>query len=290
MFVLALSLTVPEPLGAATAIVVSPASVTLAPGATYQFTATSSGQSVNPKWRASGGSITQNGRFTAGPTPGSYRVTASMPGGSRGSADVVITSSRTLTQLVVAPADVSVQQGSSQPFTATGVWSDGTTSVVGASWTATGGTITSTGTFTAGQTPGTYQVVATQTGGTLRGSATVNVTAVAVRTLLAVAVSPTTASVQTSAVQQFTATGRWSDGTTGPLAVAWSATGGVIGSTGLYTAGSTAGSYEVTALSGTLVGRAAVTIVQPPTPTPTPTATFSVPGGRRRRRRRSGRS
>ena len=89
------------------------------------------------------------------------------------------------------------------------------------------------------------------------------------------AFGPATASVQTSGVQQFTATGRWSDGTTGPLAVAWSATGGLIGSTGLYTAGSTAGSYEVTALGGTLVGRAAVTIVQPSPPT----GTFSVPGG-----------
>src|ERR1700690_1814323 len=56
---------------------------------------------------------------------------------------------------------------------------------------------------------------------------------------IAVSISPSSASVATGGVQQFTAnvTGTSSTG------VKWSASGGTISSTGVYTAGNTAGSY-----------------------------------------------
>src|SRR6185369_15729183 len=50
-------------------------------------------------------------------------------------------------------------------------------------WTATGGTITSTGSYTAGSTAGTFSVKATS--GTVSGSATVTVTAPATSTVVA---------------------------------------------------------------------------------------------------------
>lgn len=59
-------------------IVVSPATVSLAPGASQQFTAigTRSGTNYTVRivWRATGGSITSTGRYTAPSAAGSYRV------------------------------------------------------------------------------------------------------------------------------------------------------------------------------------------------------------------------
>jgi hypothetical protein len=73
---------------------VSPAQVTLAPGAVRQFSATLSGQPVaNVVWSAAGGTIDQTGRFTAGPTPGTFEVRAANATGSSGTAIVVIAAS-----------------------------------------------------------------------------------------------------------------------------------------------------------------------------------------------------
>ena len=62
---------------------------------------------------------------------------------------------------------------------------------------------------------------------------------------VAVAISPSTASVVSGGTKQFSATVTGTS-TTG---VTWSASGGTISSTGLYTAGGTGGSYAVTATS-----------------------------------------
>ncbi len=64
-------------------ISVSPASVTLAPGATVQFTATVSGTTNTAvSWTATGGTVTQTGTYTAGSTTGTYAVTATLTGGT----------------------------------------------------------------------------------------------------------------------------------------------------------------------------------------------------------------
>ncbi|HKP14590.1 MAG TPA: S8 family serine peptidase [Gemmatimonadaceae bacterium] len=58
-------------------IAISPASVALQPGKSQQFTATVTGTANTAvTWSQTGGSITQNGLFTAGQSPGSYQVTA----------------------------------------------------------------------------------------------------------------------------------------------------------------------------------------------------------------------
>jgi len=76
-----------------------------------------------------------------------------------------------------------------------------------------------------------------------------------------VTVSPATTTLQPGQTRQFTATVTGTSNT----AVAWSATGGTISSTGLYTAGSTAGDFSViartTATNPSVVGGAAVTII-----------------------------
>jgi hypothetical protein len=86
--------------------------------------------------------------------------------------------------------------------------------------------------------------------------------------LTSISVSPASASVQTNGTQQFSATGKDQFGQ--PMvpqpAFTWSvAGGGTISSTGLFTAGSTAGGpFTVTASSGGIDGTAGVTVTAPP--------------------------
>ncbi|HEU0053947.1 MAG TPA: hypothetical protein VFQ39_12265, partial [Longimicrobium sp.] len=149
-----------------------------------------------------------------------------------------------------------------------GKFSDGSTSTIAVTWTATGGTVSAGGLFTAGQAAGTYRVTATAAGG-VTGGADVTVTAAPVATLTQVLVTPSTATVAAGGAQQFAAQGKFSDGSTGAVAVTWTATGGTVNAGGLFTAGQSAGTYRVTATAaGGLSGGADVTVTAPPTPPP----------------------
>jgi hypothetical protein len=104
----------------------------------------------------------------------------------------------------------------------------------------------------------------------------------------AISISPASASLQTNATQQFTAT---VSGTTN-TAVTWSTTGGTISSTGLYIAPNPAGTYIVTAtsvadstqsasatvtVSAPTIGTASIGFVQVAAATPqSPVSTLSV--------------
>lgn len=66
--------------------------------------------------------------------------------------------------------------------------------------------------------------------------------------ILAVHLTPETASLGFGATQVFVATGDRSDGSTAPVSVTWSATGGTISTIGLYTAGTVPGTYRVIAV------------------------------------------
>jgi hypothetical protein len=222
-------------------ISVAPSPVTLLFGQTQQFTATVTGNSnTNVTWSATGGTISSTGLFTAGTKAGSFTVTA------KSAADTTKTASATVTvnaapvvSVTVAPPTATLQVGQTQQFTAT-VTGNANTAVT---WSATGGTISTTGLFTAGNTAGSFSVTATSAADTTKSAkATVTVNAAPVVT---VAVSPTNAVVQTGKTQQFTATVTGNSNT----AVTWTATGGTISNTGLFTAGATAGSFSVTATS-----------------------------------------
>jgi hypothetical protein len=139
----------------------------------------------------------------------------------------------------IAPTTASLITGATQQFTATVTGSSNTA----VTWTATGGTVSTTGLYTAPGTAGTFTVTATSVADpTQSAAATVTVT---VPVVVSVSISPTTAALITGATQQFTATVTGSSNT----AVTWSATGGTVSSTGLYTAPGTAGTFTVTATS-----------------------------------------
>jgi outer membrane protein assembly factor BamB len=168
-----------------------------------------------------------------------------------GDGELYAIGSGTAQTITITPSTATLNIGATQQFTAT--------PAVGVTWTATGGTISNTGLFTAGNTAGTYTITAKN----LTDTATANVTITAAQTL---SITPPTATLNTGATQQFTAN---------PAAgVTWTATGGTISNTGLFTAGNTAGTYSVTAKNLTDTATASVTITAP-----TPTITITAPNG-----------
>jgi hypothetical protein len=104
-------------------------------------------------------------------------------------------------------------------------------------------------------------------------TAAVSIAAVVVPAQLTrLTISPKTATVNAGATQQFAATANWSTGATSLPPIAYSATGGVVTSAGLWTAPSTSGTYKVILAhsGGTLRDTATVTVqgttvVAPPT-------------------------
>jgi hypothetical protein len=89
----------------------------------------------------------------------------------------------------------------------------------------------------------TYTLTATNTGGS--STATTTVTVGSAPPPVSVTVSPTSVTLFANGTQQFTATVTNASNT----AVNWTATGGTVSSSGLYTAGTTTGSFSVTATS-----------------------------------------
>lgn len=165
-------------------------------------------------------------------------------------------------RVTISPSSPSVSAGGTVEFTAT-VTNTANTAV---SWTKSGGTFTQTGStwasYTAPATPGTYTVTATSLAdSTKKATATVTVTA----PVVTVTIDPTSASLFTGGTQQFTANVSNASNTS----VTWTASGGVVSSTGFYTAPATAGTYTVTARSDqdtTKSASATVTVTAPPTP------------------------
>ena len=133
-----------------------------------------------------------------------------------------------LVALELTPTTVSIAAGTSQPFVATGIWTDATTSDLTATVTwqsdapavATMDGAPGFAGIARSLTPGSATVTATAGDGT-QGSATLTVTAA---TLVALELTPVSATLPLGTTQAFVATGYFSDGTTQDLtdSVDWS--------------------------------------------------------------------
>jgi hypothetical protein len=251
-------------------LIVSPPSATVPTDGSVTFSATAlhadSGLSTpSVGWSATGGAISTSGVYTPGSVAGSYAVTASIAGTSLSQSVPVniVAVTSPIVSLSVSPSSASLSTGGTQQFTATATRQDGSTLVPSVSWSATGGSITGGGLYTAGTTAGAFRVIAVQQGGSLADTSTVNIAA---PVLQAVILSPSTANVVTGGTRQFSVTGQWSNGATTAPAVTYTATGGTITAGGLYTAGSTTGSFRVIATQqgGTLADTSTVTISAAP--------------------------
>ncbi len=128
----------------------------------------------------------------------------------------------------ISPTSATVSKGGQQQFTA---YVSGTSNTA-VTWSATGGTVTTSGLYTAPGTAGTYTVTATSAADTTK-SASASVT-VSQTSQISVSVSPTAVSMNQGAQQQFTATVAGTSNT----GVNWSliSGSGTVSSSGLFTA------------------------------------------------------
>lgn len=233
-----------------------------------------------------GGAVTQgptaitlgSGTFTitfAGVPAGSYSPTVSLTNGggtasaSGGTAftidgvggDPEFPAPATVSGVSVSPSAPSVTGAATQQFTATVSGTNSPSQSV--TWTASAGSISSGGLFTAPAASGSIQTItitATSTqDNTKSGTATATVPAIVAVT--GVAVNPGLATVAPSGTQQFSAN---VIGTGSPSqAVTWSATAGSITTGGLFTAPGSVQTVTITATSvanGTKSGTATVTV------------------------------
>lgn len=236
-------------------ISVSPSTVSLQAGQQQPFTAAVTG-SINPAvtWTASGGTINNAGLYTAPTAAGSYIVTANAAlsrrgrrsaGVASGSAVVTVTAPTpppvSNIQVSVSPTAASLQTGSQQQFSAL----VSGTSNTAVTWSASSGTVSSSGMYTAPASAGTYTITAiSNSDSTKSGSALAVVSA---PQTVSVSISPGSASVDEASQVQFTATVSGVSNT----AVTWAVTrgAGTITQSGLFTAPKAAESDVITATS-----------------------------------------
>jgi hypothetical protein len=256
-----------------TSIVLSPATVSLAAGATQQFTATAKDQFGNPMspqpaftWALSGvGTLSGSGLYTAPSTSGTATVTASV-GGVSGMASVTVTLSQTLTSIVLSPATVSLAAGATQQFTATAKDQFGNpmSPQPAFAWTLVsgGGTLNGSGLYTAPANSGTATVKAS-CATVSSNTASITITASSTPVLTSLVLYPGTVTVAPGAPQVFTpaALDQFGNLMSTPPAYTFSVLSGsgTINSSGVYTAPAS-GSATIQVSAGGLTATASVTV------------------------------
>ena len=267
-----------------TSISVTPPTASVGTSATQTFVATTRDQfgvsMTSPptiSWSVSGGgTISTTGLFSAGTTAGGPFTVTAANGAINAIANVTITpvnAAPTVAQ--VASATPAAVTGTATALSVLGNDDEGEAGLT-YTWATTGAppapvTFSSNGTNAAKSTsatftaPGSYSFVVTlRDVGNLTATSAVTVTVA--QTLTSISVTPPTASVGTSATQTFVATTRDQFGVsmTSPPTISWSVSGGgTISTTGLFSAGTTAGGpFTVTAANGAINAIANVTITQ----------------------------
>lgn len=211
-------------------LTINPTNVTMGPGGQGIFGFNLKAPTNRIVWAATGGTITEAGQFTAPRTAGNYVVTATSVDDPTvvAAANVVVRPS----SLVIQPAQVNLSVGQSYGFGFTYEWAVSSA----LTWTATGGTITSDGSYTAPSQPGTYLVTVASV-----AEPSLNATSTVVVSPIRLEIRPGSVSLFPGWKQGFKyyaslGTGTWS---------VVEANGGSIASDGTYTAPVLAGRYHV---------------------------------------------
>jgi trimeric autotransporter adhesin len=207
------------------ALVVDPPLASIAAGTAYPFTATgvySDGSTADltalATWSSSDDSVATISNAAGsygvadGVAPGSAVVTATFEDRSE-AAELTVTGAY-LVAIAVTPSGASAPAGGTEPLTATGTFSDGSTQdlTAGAGWTSSDPAIAAVsnapgqeGVVTA-VVPGTVTITAAHQG--VSGTTSFTVTDV---TLLSIEVEPATATLPAGYTEQYRATARYSD-------------------------------------------------------------------------------
>ena len=230
-------------------IAITPAAPSIGVGAQQLFTAVGtfndgSTQSLpSVLWTSSTSTVSlvsgdsSNPGVAATAAQGTTTIMASAMG-VNGSATLTV-SAPTLVSIALSPQDATMPLGATQQFTATGVYTDGSTQdlTATASWSSSATVVAVIN--SSGVAAGLFQGTATiqVNSGSLGASTTLSVTAPA---LASIALTPATATIPLGSSQQYQAVGTYSDGTTQDVTtlVAWSSTTGtvaIVSGTGLAT-------------------------------------------------------
>ncbi|MGO9063305.1 MAG: hypothetical protein ACLQIH_01045 [Myxococcaceae bacterium] len=254
----------------AIAVSVSPNTASVPTGGTKQFMANVTGTSNTAvNWtvdEASGGSVSSTGLYSAPGSTGTFhvRATSAADGTTYGEAVVTVSSASGIS-VSVSPGTASVSTGGTKQFMAnvTG------TSNTAVNWTvdeASGGSVSSTGLYSAPGSTGTFHVRATSAAdGTTYGEAVVTVST---GSGVTVSVGPSAVTLPETGRAQFTATVTGASITSVNWSIDEGATGGTVSSAGLYTTAQTAGIFHVRATStvDTSASGAAIVTVSGPAP------------------------
>src|SRR5258705_107576 len=231
------------------------------------FGRTQSGDSVPVavQWSASGGTITPDGLYTAGPSFGTYQITATATGSTVQSSSTV-KNRGALTEVFVTPATVSVSAGGTRQFLAYGRKRNGDSVSVNVSYTATGGGISAAGLYSAGQNAGSYRVIAVNGPTALADTAAV---AISILPVASVTVAPATASVAVGQVVGLVATLKDANGNAlSGRVVTWASSAAAVAtvdSSGVVT-GVAVGGAMISATSEGQSGAALVSVAAVPAP------------------------
>jgi hypothetical protein len=275
----------PPPTSSVTSVTISPPSTSATTGSSVQFSAAVQGTATDKSvaWKASSGSITASGVFTAPGSAGTAIVTATSNADPTKSASAGVTVTATpappspippspsVTAVSISPTSASSVTGGTVPFAAT---VQGTTSNKTVTWNALSGSITTAGVYTAPAKAGTDTVTAISNADpTKTASAVVTVTAPTPGpappspSVSSVTVSPASGSTTTGGTLQFTAAVQ---GTATDKSVSWKAALGSVSASGLYTAPSNAGTDAVTATSNADSSKSASATVSVTSAAPAP--------------------
>jgi hypothetical protein len=263
-------------IGPLVSITVTPNPTTLPIGAPQQFVAVGKDAAGNvvqftPTWSVvnGGGTVNSAGVFTAGTLIGTFTNTVqAASGGTSGTATVIVTAGP-LATITVTPNPVTLSPGFTQQFTAVGTDASGNVVGITPVWSVVngGGAIdASSGLFTASGPTGTYANTVRATSGAISGSATVTIIT---GPLASIIVTPNPVTLSPGGTQQFTAIGTDANGNAVPITAVWSVVSGggtINASTGVFTAGTLAGTFSntVKATSGSVSGTATVIVVAGP--------------------------
>ncbi len=236
---------------------ISPRDAKVALGEVAAFRAAIDGNVASVRWEASAGSITADGRFTAPDQTGVVTITANDPQNPGRRDQVNVTVFPSISSVMVAPLEPSLAVGQRLQFSSS-IAGKGAPSQ-GVLWMASAGTIEPGGLFTAPSQPGGVTITATSTEDSRRSAQT---TVIVVSRIAGLEVTPRQVTLSLGATQAFSAQ---VDGV-GEVGVRWSASAGLIGADGRYTAPDAAGLYTVTATSlgdATKSASATVTVTNP---------------------------
>jgi glucuronoarabinoxylan endo-1,4-beta-xylanase len=238
-------------------IAVTPATTTLFEGQTQQYTAVGRDQygdifPITPRWSEfHGGTIDQEGLYTATTVGGPFTIIASVPSTIDdseldGTAQVTVKPIPVLTTISLSPTAPTVYVGFPLQITAVGIDQNGNIMPITPVWSSTCWLINQSGEVRC-NTPGVCEVCATV--GTV--SSCIAITAIAAPVLTTVEVTPAKVKLIEGQTQQFTAIGKDQYGAVMSVTPSWevaSGGGGTINQlSGLFTATAQSGPFNILA-------------------------------------------